>query len=104
MPRILLLPKEGGEYLHLFDEHNSHQFHSGCVTLKPGESVGEHNTKGNEEIIIFLSDCGDVITAQWPQAQAVKAPAVAYVPPHTLHNVVNTGGELLRYVYIVAQV
>jgi quercetin dioxygenase-like cupin family protein len=103
-PKILALPIQGGEYLHLFDEQNTHQYHSGCVTLKPGEAVGEHSTDGHEEIIVFLSGSAQISSEHWPQPQPAVAPAVAYMPPHTLHNVVNAGEDLLRYVYIVAKV
>lgn len=103
-PRIIALPTEDGPYLQLFDEANTHQYHSGLVTLKPGESVGEHSTKEYEEIIVFLSGRGEITSERWREPQTVAAPAVAYMTPRTLHNVTNTGVGSLRYIYIVARV
>lgn len=103
-PKIIALPTEDGPYLHLFDEANTHQYHSGLVTLKPGESVGEHSTKEHEEIIVFLSGRGEIATERWPKPRLVTAPAVAYMSPRTLHNVTNSGTSSLRYIYIVSRI
>lgn len=103
-PQIIQLASGTDEYQPLFNESNTHQYHSGCVTLKPGESVGEHSTKSHEEIIIFLEGSGEVSSEHWERPQAVTAPAVAYMTPHTLHNVTNMGTSRLRYVYVVAKV
>lgn len=104
VPLIINLGSGNGEYQPLFNESNTHQYHSGCVTLKPGESVGEHSTKSHEEIIVFLEGSAEIASELWERAQAVQAPAVAYMTPHTLHNVTNTGTSRLRYVYVVAKV
>jgi mannose-6-phosphate isomerase-like protein (cupin superfamily) len=74
---------------------------SGFVRLKPGETVGWHTTGKNEESLIVLHGRGEArIEGQPPQAFA--APALAYIPPATRHNVANTGDEILEYVYVVA--
>ena len=74
---------------------------SGFVRLKPGKTVGWHTTGKNEESLIVLHGRGEArIEGQPPQAFA--APALAYIPPATRHNVANTGDELLEYVYVVA--
>jgi mannose-6-phosphate isomerase-like protein (cupin superfamily) len=74
---------------------------SGFVRLKPGETVGWHTTGKNEESLVVLRGRGEArIEGQPPRAFA--APALAYIPPATRHNVANTGDELLEYVYVVA--
>lgn len=104
VPLVINLAGGNGEYLPLFDESNTHQYHSGCVTLMPGESVGEHSTKNHEEIIVVLEGSGEVTSEHCDKPLLVQAPAVAYMTPHTLHNVTNTGTARLLYVYIVAKV
>ncbi len=104
VPLVINLAEGNGEYQPLFNESNTLQYHSGCVTLKPGESVGEHSTKSHEEIIVFLEGNAEVASEQWAQPLSVQAPAVAYMTPHTLHNVTNSGTSRLRYVYVVAKV
>ena len=74
---------------------------SGFVRLKPGETVGWHTTGKNEEALVVLHGRGEArIEGQPPRPFA--APALAYIPPATRHNVANTGNELLEYVYVVA--
>jgi len=74
---------------------------SGFVRLKPGATVGWHTTGQNEESLVILHGQGDVlIEAQ--EKQSFNAPALAYIPPGTRHNVSNTGKDILEYVYVVA--
>ncbi len=74
---------------------------SGFVRLKPGATVGWHTTGQNEEALVILHGQGEaLIDGQGKQTFA--APAFAYIPPSTRHNVSNTGKELLEYVYVVA--
>jgi len=50
---------------------------------------------------VILHGQGDVlIEAQ--EKQSFNAPALAYIPPGTRHNVSNTGKDILEYVYVVA--
>jgi hypothetical protein len=74
---------------------------SGFVRLKPGETVGWHTTGQNEEALVILHGEGAALIDGQPN-QAFAAPALAYIPPATRHNVRNTGKELLEYVYVVA--
>jgi len=76
---------------------------SGCVTLQPGESVGEHKTELKEEAVIILEgeaevDCAGkiIFTAQ--------EHSLVYIPPETNHNIKNNTDKLLRYVYVTAPV
>ena len=74
---------------------------SGFVRLKPGETVGWHSTGQNEEALVILHGEGEALIDGRPN-QSFTAPALAYIPPATRHNVRNTGKEPLEYVYVVA--
>ena len=74
---------------------------SGFVRLKTGETVGWHTTGKNEESLVILRGSGEA-RIEGHAAQPFTAPALVYIPPATRHNVANTGGELLEYVYVVA--
>jgi len=73
---------------------------SGRVRLAPGKSIGRHDTKGNEELLVFLAGNG---TAQIGQDSRlpVGVGKVAYIPPRTSHDIVNTGTGPLVYVFCV---
>ncbi len=74
---------------------------SGFVRLKPGDTVGWHTTGHNEESLVVLRGQGEALIDGQGKRTFV-APAFAYIPPGTRHNVSNTGQEILEYVYIVA--
>jgi|SRR5271157_1518217 len=74
---------------------------SGFVRLKPGATVGWHTTGRNEESLIILRGQGEALI-EGQAKQTFVAPAFAYIPPTTRHNVANTGKEPLEYVYVVA--
>jgi mannose-6-phosphate isomerase-like protein (cupin superfamily) len=76
---------------------------SGYVTLRPRESVGRHSTGANEELLVVLSGTGEMRFLAHESLNLV-APCAAYCPPHTEHDVTNTGIAPLRYVYVVARV
>ena len=75
---------------------------SGRVILNPGKSVGKHSTGANEEILVILEGDGEMQIAGGTTLQLTKS-VVAYCPPNTEHDVLNTGTGILRYVYIVAR-
>jgi mannose-6-phosphate isomerase-like protein (cupin superfamily) len=74
---------------------------SGRVRLAPGKSIGLHNTKGNEEILVFLAGRGTAMIGEDARLQ-VGVGQVAYIPPQSAHDIVNTGTEPLVYVFCVA--
>jgi mannose-6-phosphate isomerase-like protein (cupin superfamily) len=74
---------------------------SGFVRLKPGDTVGWHTTGKNEEALVILRGQGEALI-DGQAKQTFAAPAFAYIPPETRHNVSNTGSEILEYVYVVA--
>ena len=73
---------------------------SGRVYLKPGEACGEHSTKANEEMLIFLSGQGRLLIGE-NESFEVGQGKVSYIPPNTIHNVSNTGTDPLIYIYCV---
>jgi len=76
---------------------------SGLVRLKPGETIGWHSTTQHEEALVILRGRGEARIEGQP-ARPFTAPALAYIPPATRHNVANTGDEILEYVYVVAPI
>ena len=74
---------------------------SGRVHLKAGESCGQHSTKDHEELLVFLGGRGELQIGQDGRF-AIGAGEVAYIPPETLHDVLNTGSDSLTYIYCVA--
>jgi mannose-6-phosphate isomerase-like protein (cupin superfamily) len=74
---------------------------SGRVRLAPGKSIGLHNTKGNEEVLIFLAGSGVAVLGEQTRLE-VGAGRAAYLPPQTAHDVLNTGTGPLIYVFCVA--
>jgi quercetin dioxygenase-like cupin family protein len=73
----------------------------GSVSLKPGESVGWHSTAGNEESLVILRGSG-VAKIDGHDDMPLTEKHLAYIPPAARHNVINTGTDLLEYVWIVA--
>ncbi|RJO65352.1 MAG: cupin domain-containing protein [Candidatus Omnitrophota bacterium] len=72
---------------------------SGCVTLKPQESIGEHITDAKEEAIIVLEGMAEVYIEGRPFFTA-QAKSLVYIPPETTHDIKNIGNAILRYVYV----
>ena len=74
---------------------------SGYVVLAPGTAVGPHSTEQYEELIVVLGGAGELRLTNQPPL-ALREGTVAYSPPHTEHDVMNTGTVPLRYLYVVA--
>ena len=72
----------------------------GMTRLASGERVGSHSTGQNEEVLVFLGGRG-ILIADGRQHE-VGSGCVAYIGPHTEHDVLNIGHEELRYVFVVA--
>ena len=100
-PLSIPLPPEGEPYRSLLGDRSTPGMRSGCVTLAPGASVGLHSTHHGEELILPLSGCGE-LRAPGCVPLAVVPGCVLYNPPDTPHDVVNTGGQPLRYIYVYA--
>ncbi len=101
-PLVYTLPDDSTQYTPLLQEGQSVKMSSGCVTLQPGEEVGLHDTDRCEELIIVLDGNG-VVEAEPVGRQNISKGQIAYNPPWTKHNVVNTGKEPLRYIFVVSE-
>ncbi|MDD5560683.1 MAG: cupin domain-containing protein [Candidatus Omnitrophica bacterium] len=76
---------------------------AGLVTLKPKEFIGEHKTDRKEEAIIILKGSAVVYCGKNKKIR-VSQNAFIYIPPETMHNVENTGSDILQYVYVTANI
>jgi len=76
---------------------------SGRVYLAPGEECGQHSTQAREELLVFLSGNGMALIGEKDSFQVGQG-KVAYIPPHTDHNIKNTCQEPLTYIYCVAPI
>ncbi|MCX5633438.1 MAG: cupin domain-containing protein [Phycisphaerae bacterium] len=87
-PLLTGLPQTGG-------------MRSGMVNLLPGRDCGEHSTEDNEEMLIFLSGQGQAVIGDRKTLQIGKG-KIIYIPPRTIHNIMNNSNEPLCYVYCVS--
>ena len=74
---------------------------AGRVYLEEGQSCGAHSTEAHEETLVFLAVRGTA-SIDGKDGKAVGKGKVLYIPPHTLHNITNSGDEPLVYIYCVA--
>ena len=103
-PRVLRIDPSAVEYTRLLGgPPDTVTMRSGSVVLLPGQSVGKHNTGEYEEVIVVLAGAGEMRISGGSDLKLDRH-SVAYCPPATEHDVVNTGTEPLRYVYVVASV
>jgi oxalate decarboxylase/phosphoglucose isomerase-like protein (cupin superfamily) len=100
-PLVKLLECPQGDCPLLSGSPETTGMRSGFVRLVPGKTVGWHTTGPNEEALVILHGTGAVLI-DGQANRTVAAPALAYIPPTTRHNVQNTGTETLEYVYVVA--
>lgn len=101
-PLVIDLPLDKDDYFTILDKQMAVTMRSGLVFLKPGEDVGSHNTETYEECIIVLEGNGE-IESEGLGRRKIRRGQVAYNPPQTQHNVINTGDGVLRYIYLVAR-
>ena len=76
----------------------SNQVRSGFVILEKGEEMGEHETGGGEELIVFLEGSAEISSGG--KSRTVHAPATALIPAHTRHGIKNRSDTPLKYVYV----
>ena len=102
-PRSIPLPSADKKYTELLGgPPETVSMRSGCVELLPGESIGLHSTGENEEMLVTLSGSGELCSPGTDPLQ-MHSGCVLYNPPHTPHDVINTGDHPLRYIYVVAK-
>ena len=103
LPRVITIDAGKKEYMRILGgPPETSTMRSGLVQLAPGESVGTHNTEKYEEMLIVMSGSAEMIITNGKKLQIAKGD-VAYCPPRTEHNVLNTGTDTLRYIYVVAE-
>lgn len=102
-PKVIQLDPGDQSYFKLLGgPPETRSIKSGLVTLSPGKSIGLHSTQSNEEVIVPLAGCGQLRLADHEPID-LSTGLIAYVPPQTEHDVINTGTVDLRYIFIVAQ-
>lgn len=106
MKKVFCIKLQGKrKFLRLFGSSSKEKgLVSGFVALKPGKSVGLHNTKNKEEALIILKGRAQVCCGKNPNVRKVKAISFVYIPPKTDHDIKNIGKGVLRYVYLTASV
>jgi quercetin dioxygenase-like cupin family protein len=101
LSKIVALPS-GDEHFEILSRQNAFRMRSGYVTLQPGKDVGTHSTEDFEEIIIIIEGHGELET-EGSGRKAIGAGQIAYHPPDTRHNVINTDDKPLKYIYVVSK-
>ena len=99
---VIDLENNGKHQPLLAGQPQTYGMRSGRVCLQPGETCGQHSTNHYEEMLVFLSGKGLALIGE-NRSHQVGQGRVSYIPPHTLHNVKNTGSEPLIYIYCVAE-
>lgn len=64
----------------------------------PGGMVPEHVHESEEEVMYFLSGRGQFITKD--ETIDLEAGTVIFNPPGEPHKIINTGDEVLRFIWI----
>lgn len=101
-PLVISLPP-ANDYVEILSSNNCVAMHAGRVVLLPGQDCGRHSTGHHEELIVVLSGKGE-LEVDGEGRTKISAGMVAYNPPQTEHNVINTGIEPLAYIYVVAPI
>jgi|WetSurSiteA1Bulk_404760.scaffolds.fasta_scaffold278685_1 mannose-6-phosphate isomerase-like protein (cupin superfamily) len=73
------------------------------VTLKSGESVGEHSTSDYEEMLIIINGSGKVDINNGESFLKVEKGQIACIPPGTVHKATNNNNSSLQYIYVVSK-
>jgi quercetin dioxygenase-like cupin family protein len=102
-PKVVELDPAAGDYTRVLGgPPETATMRSGYVVLEPSKSVGKHSTETYEEAVIVFAGVGEMRMSNGSVLK-LKPYVVVYCPPDTEHDVVNTGNETLRYVYVVAK-
>ena len=102
-PKVIGWPASGARFTRLLGgPPEKVGVRSGAVMLLPGESIGQHSTRDNEEVIIVLEGEGELHIRDEP-ALPLGINRIGYCPPDTVHDVVNTGTTPLRYLFVVSR-
>jgi mannose-6-phosphate isomerase-like protein (cupin superfamily) len=99
--------QDSGDYQRLLSgDPQTNGMRAGRVLLQPGKSVGQHSTKKQEELLVFLSGQGNMLIGEVGKTQSfpVCKGKVSYIPPQTLHDIQNSGTEPLVYIFCVCPI
>ncbi len=96
------IPTGGEKHIELVGAPYTVSMRSGCILLLPGESVGLHDSGEKEELLITLSGRGE-FHSPGMDPLPIHSGAILYNPPHTAHEVINTGDQVLRYIYVISK-
>jgi len=101
--KVLSFNPDSSNYQSIFDgEKDTVVFYSGVVTLFPNQSVETHNTGIYEEMIVILEGEGKLLISD-KNSYDLKYGKIAFCPPFTEHNVINTGTKKMKYIYIATK-
>ncbi|MFC1667437.1 cupin domain-containing protein [Candidatus Omnitrophota bacterium] len=99
--RVIKL-ESGQRYQRLLNkESGTFGIKSGHVTLKSGESIGEHSTGEREEVVVILKGSGEAIINK-NSTLKIEKDSILYVPPKTTHDIKNTGGDIFEYIFTIS--
>jgi mannose-6-phosphate isomerase-like protein (cupin superfamily) len=94
--------ESGSKYQRLFNKDSGTcGMKSGHVILNAGEEIGEHSTDNSEEALVILKGKGQLVINK-EEVLNIEGNTVLYIPPETLHNVKNTGGGTLEYIFLTS--
>jgi mannose-6-phosphate isomerase-like protein (cupin superfamily) len=100
-PMTFTLDCAGGDCPLLKGMPQTSGMRGGSVKLKPGDSVGWHSTRANEEALVILHGSG-IAKIEGHSDVPLRENMLAYIPPATQHNVTNNGADVLEYVWVVS--
>lgn len=102
-PKRIKLAIQSNEYQRLLKRgEEAVSMNAGLVTLAPGKSVGKHNTKDCEEMIIVLKGSGEMLINN-DETIKMEDGFILYCPSDTEHDVKNNGEKPLKYIYVAAK-
>lgn len=86
------------EHEKLITPDESQGLRSRAIVLPPGAEVGQHSSHDHEEVVVIVK--GDATIVINGSEQQVAARHAVYIPPSTVHNIVNNSPRPLTYVYV----
>jgi quercetin dioxygenase-like cupin family protein len=102
-PKAIKINCESNEYQRLLKcGEDTSTIHAGMVCIEPGKSIGKHNTKSGEEVMIVLEGEGEVLFDS-QESLKMETGFLIYCPSFTEHDVKNTGKRILRYIFVISK-
>jgi mannose-6-phosphate isomerase-like protein (cupin superfamily) len=102
-PKVITFDPDTSSYQEIFNgDKDSVVFYSGVVTLEPYKSGHIHSTEVYEEMIVVFNGQGQVKITNGKTLD-LEFGNIAFIPPKTEHQVLNTGNTNLKYIYIATK-